>query len=384
MAEICLDGIQAINYMNDNYTNHIKIWEIESLRGIAAFFVVLLHLPIWNIVLDINFLRNSYLMVDLFFVLSGFVIYGAYSENIKSASDIFRFQLLRLGRLYPIHVLMLIVYLVLEFVRYITVEKFGTIVDVKPFEKSNLSSFIQHIFLVQSIGPLGLTDSYNVPAWSISVEFYTYLIFSVLILFFGKLKNIMFFIIFFLSITLTLFEKKFGFDALLRCFCGFFIGCIVAHACRITRVNFSSSTLAVCFAGLIIFMSFDISARQGIFIYFLTALLVFSLIKTEKSTIKQVLNSKPLIFLGAISYSLYMSHYVVIRIFDIILRRIFKMPVYAGINGGIETQLDVIQLMIALFFLIPIIIGVSYILYKYIELPLRALSRKTIFEYMPK
>ena len=61
-----------------------KIEELESLRGIAAFLIVLFHIPKWNVIIDINLIRNGYLMVQLFFVLSGYVIYNAYSTKIKT------------------------------------------------------------------------------------------------------------------------------------------------------------------------------------------------------------------------------------------------------------------------------------------------------------
>lgn len=56
------------------YPNSAKIKELESIRGLAAFLVVFYHLPKWNPILDIRLVNNGYLMVHLFFVLSGFVI----------------------------------------------------------------------------------------------------------------------------------------------------------------------------------------------------------------------------------------------------------------------------------------------------------------------
>ena len=51
---------------------------LDSLRGFAALFVVFLH-SYWNHdFYFLNFIRNSYLFVDLFFILSGFVIISAH------------------------------------------------------------------------------------------------------------------------------------------------------------------------------------------------------------------------------------------------------------------------------------------------------------------
>jgi peptidoglycan/LPS O-acetylase OafA/YrhL len=58
----------------EQYQNHTKIEELESIRGLAALLVVFFHIPKWNIMFDIGIINNAYMMVDLFFVLSGFVI----------------------------------------------------------------------------------------------------------------------------------------------------------------------------------------------------------------------------------------------------------------------------------------------------------------------
>lgn len=59
-----------------------KIHELESIRGIAALLIVVHHIPSWNALFyDITIIKNASLMVELFFVLSGFVIFKAYSEK---------------------------------------------------------------------------------------------------------------------------------------------------------------------------------------------------------------------------------------------------------------------------------------------------------------
>ncbi|MFX5464960.1 hypothetical protein ABTD44_21555, partial [Acinetobacter baumannii] len=75
--------------------------------------------PNWNPLFDIGIVRSGYLMVHLFFVLSGFVIYNAYAARIDSAQDLMRFQFLRFGRLYPVHLLFLLVYVLFEVAKYV-------------------------------------------------------------------------------------------------------------------------------------------------------------------------------------------------------------------------------------------------------------------------
>lgn len=48
-----------------------KVNELEIIKGIAALSVAFFHVPMYNPILDIKLKSNGYLMVDLFFVLSG-------------------------------------------------------------------------------------------------------------------------------------------------------------------------------------------------------------------------------------------------------------------------------------------------------------------------
>ena len=60
------------------------------------------------------FVDNAWLMVDFFFVLSGFVIALNYQGAIRSGASLLEFQYRRFFRLYPLHLVMLLVFLLLE------------------------------------------------------------------------------------------------------------------------------------------------------------------------------------------------------------------------------------------------------------------------------
>jgi peptidoglycan/LPS O-acetylase OafA/YrhL len=94
-----------------------KIYQLESLRGIAAVMVVLYHCA-GRAKFEIAFANNFYLFVDFFFVLSGFVIALNYSGKIDTKNDFFDFQFKRFLRLYPLHFAMLVVFLFLEIFKY--------------------------------------------------------------------------------------------------------------------------------------------------------------------------------------------------------------------------------------------------------------------------
>lgn len=88
--------------MNTQYTiQHSRFEYLDGIRGVAAIFVLIRHTGgLWGF----EFFR-SYLAVDIFFILSGFVIAHAYDEKLRSAALSFTdFAKLRVVRLYPVFI----------------------------------------------------------------------------------------------------------------------------------------------------------------------------------------------------------------------------------------------------------------------------------------
>jgi peptidoglycan/LPS O-acetylase OafA/YrhL len=75
---------------------------LDAMRGVAAISVMIYHFSPFlskRVVLP-----GAYLAVDLFFVLSGFVICHAYEEKLQQGMGLPRFLLVRLIRLYPLYI----------------------------------------------------------------------------------------------------------------------------------------------------------------------------------------------------------------------------------------------------------------------------------------
>ena len=89
---------------------------LESLRGFAAVSVALFHFNVGSS-FNNSFTNNAGIMVDFFFVLSGFVIALSYMEKIKNCNDLVSFQKKRFWRLYPLHMVMLLIFVLLEFIK---------------------------------------------------------------------------------------------------------------------------------------------------------------------------------------------------------------------------------------------------------------------------
>src|SRR6202142_2994764 len=106
---------------------------LESLRGVAALIVVVYHAVWLNPVTNSRFFLNGALMVDFFFVLSGFVIFHSYGSRLSSLRDFGRFLWLRLGRLYPLHFAFLLVFLAIEAAKYFAQVRFGIVAEKPAF-----------------------------------------------------------------------------------------------------------------------------------------------------------------------------------------------------------------------------------------------------------
>ena len=87
---------------------------LDGLRGVAAIAVVLFHIRWSNHVTETHFVRESYLFVDLFFILSGFIITRAYGDQIRTLHQASKFLILRFFRLYPLHIAVLLVCVLYE------------------------------------------------------------------------------------------------------------------------------------------------------------------------------------------------------------------------------------------------------------------------------
>lgn len=367
------------DFHQEIYPNSAKIEELESIRGLAALLIVFFHLPKYSPILDIGLVNNGYLMVELFFVLSGFVICNAYAEKITTKKDLFRFQLLRFGRLYPVHLLFLFVFLGIEIAKYIASTKFGINSPNKiPFETNNLSAFVKNIFLISSVLP-NQSLSYNGPAWSISVEFYTYLVFAASILLIRKSNVIFFTVLSSISLLMLATENTFGFESMLSCFAGFFIGCLTAKFTKYIKVNLSSFYSVIAFFAIVSFLQFKTTKDFDLLIYFLTATLIATLVLSKNGTLKQILRFRFLTWLGAVSYSVYMSHAAIEWVVNQVIRVVLKKPEIVGVDGKSFPQLSRLETLFACIVVISVVLMISTLVYNFIEKPMREKSRRFAF-----
>jgi peptidoglycan/LPS O-acetylase OafA/YrhL len=363
-----------------------KIEELESIRGIAALLVVLFHMPAWNPRLhDIRFFLNSYYMVDLFFVLSGFVMNLNYGNRLHSVGDVARFQFLRLGRLYPVHVLFLLLAVLTTASSWIAATAFGlNMPNGSAFRDATFTDFAAQLLLVHSLGFFKIAHPFNLPSWSISVEFYTYLVFGILCLLSHYVLRLSAFIVLAgAALVLLAFggDSIGNFSEILQCLAGYFLGCLVASfAARHPHALPRGSTLTAL-AAMTLFLCVKRNPQFDIAIFFLSALLIMAVVCSRHDYTKRVLGHRSLKFLGLISYSIYMSHIFVLWVCNQFVRVVLRRP--EAVADGISTpQLSLFGALLWYAIAVAATILLSALVYKFIEDPFRLKSKEFARRFM--
>lgn len=163
----------------------VFIRQLTGIRFVAAFWVLAYHLQgpfnvlgLLSIPILADVMRVGRLGVDLFFALSGFILTHTYLTRMGSALHVkqtLKFWWLRLARIYPVHLVMLIVAGLAVFAQA-RVE--GESIDRDWW---NPVDFTKNLLLIQEWGP-NPERGWNFVAWSLSMEWLAYLAFPFLVL----------------------------------------------------------------------------------------------------------------------------------------------------------------------------------------------------------
>ena len=357
----------------DNKKNYLYRKDIDGLRAIAVFVVIFYHmgLPLFH---------AGYIGVDIFFVISGYLISSIILKDIENRKfDIKNFYIRRIRRILPI--LLLVVTLSLIFFYKILLPY--QLIDFSKSALSTLGFFSNFYFLLNSgyFSP-GANELPLLHTWSLSIEEQFYIFYPLILIFFltylNKKKYIfIFFIILILSslalaqfggnlkTTYPFLEKNFSFFNQ-SYFASFFMTfgriwelLIGYYLCLIFRKNFQFSlilrNLISMLGAILIIISLFIFNKDTPHPSLITLLPVagtsFILIFSNHNTfIYKILSYKILVWLGLISYSLYLWHH----------------PILIFLNFTIDDLNYVYQLI----YIISVII-ISFFSWKYFELPFR-------------
>ena len=147
---------------------------LTSVRFVLALGVVLFHYQlqwVWDTSAVTGVLERARLGVDAFFILSGFVLTHAYRQALEDRRlDYRRFLAARLARIYPAHLAVLLLVLVMVGAATLVGDSFNR-------DFYNLPGLVATVALVHAWFPGGLVAEWNGPSWSLSAEWFAYLIF---------------------------------------------------------------------------------------------------------------------------------------------------------------------------------------------------------------
>jgi peptidoglycan/LPS O-acetylase OafA/YrhL len=348
---------------------------LDSLRGVAATLVVFFHISWDNHVTGLHFFRQSFLFVDLFFILSGFIIATVYGQRIQTFSDATRFMIRRFFRLYPLHLTTLLFLVALETSKYLAATHgLSTSSEVFAYQRTVPAIFVNFAFL-QGAGVLD-TLSWNTPSWSISCEMIAYAVFAWIAATGWVLSRFFWLIIIpiftgYAYLILSRGTLNVTFDiGTIRCLCGFFLGSFIA---RMPAAPFPNLLVVVSASATTLIIA-CLSGVYEIFVVPAFAVLVYAL-RNDESTIASFFLTKPLAFLGRISFSIYLVHYVVISIVGTILKiTLHAKPVQ--MNGWEVPILDISPLLGDCLVATAVIctLLIANFTYKLIEMPGRELG----------
>ena len=361
---------------------------LTSLRGIAAILVILLHVNIfcfalapWDSPLD-HFIQKGYLWVDFFFLLSGFIMMHVYSESFKEGirGNFKKFMRSRFARIYPLHIFSFLSMVAF----YFWYRANFTLYPSDYANTFNMQSIWTIFLLVHSMG-INHNLSWNSPSWSISVEWWMYVLFPFLLIpfrritdwkkifiFFGIIGGYIFIIYYLYPLsmgnvrTMTDFQDKldvtynYGF---IRCFFGFLFGMLLYELYRVGwgKRYLNKNIVWLFTLGIaVLIMSFPLPDFISIVVF---AGIVLVSVYAE-GVGKIILNWKPLVYLGDISYSIYLMH---LPIMDFLFNYL-KVKKFPGIR--LENP-SWFQAWLYTLVYLTIVILVSTLTYRLIEVPMR-------------
>ncbi|MCK5696529.1 MAG: acyltransferase [Gammaproteobacteria bacterium] len=346
-----------------------KIKNIQSLRGIAVLLVVLFHLL--NIeqkyggsehILP-NFFQFGMFGVDLFFVISGFVMVAITRGKFQVFNESLKFLYHRIARIYPLYWIYTSLLFIVFFLQPMLINNAqGNQVDI-------LSSFLlipSHILPLVVVG------------WSLIHEMYFYIIFFLILLLIPEkyLRYMLLIWGFFVLIMnnywisnnpiIQVISHPLTFEFLGGCFIAIFYFQKEVHISNKILLILTLFSITVSLLSFLYYQKMTASIIPlgwwRIIIFGLPALLlVYCAIIAEKNG--YIIHSS-LLLIGNASYSIYLSHVLTLSVFG----RIWSL-------FSIDSIIDNI---IIIPILIILVLGVGFLSYLILEKPLFRLSRHII------
>lgn len=349
-----------------------------SIRGLAALGVVLFHLNI-GIPHDFSpnqytdFVKNSWVFVDLFFILSGFImamIYKNFLVEDTSYKDLKAFFVHRFARIYPLHFMTMVFMVCLSLAMQFKVN------SPNIFNAQFLWDIFQNVLLIHA---WGFSDRYvlDFPSWSISVEFAAYLLFPIFALYWRARLPVVAVVVglcvYYMALNL---EFKGSLDVgerlnLLRGLPSFLLGMVLYHYRNITT-TIPKSLITIFQVSAIIAVVGIMHLNYNKFLLIPAFASLVMLTWEDRGAVSGVLCLSWLKSLGQLSFSIYLLHIPV---------RNVGFSVWPKISGGFP---QVVQSLGFVLSVTIVTISLSAIIYRYLECPARDYLKKALLNKEPR
>jgi peptidoglycan/LPS O-acetylase OafA/YrhL len=351
------------------------IKNFESIRGIAALIVALYHLNIGAAFFPV--VRNGYLFVDLFFVLSGFIMCAAYGSKINTVDSVYSFVIRRIGRLYPLLIFSTLFFVIVAnaivLAKRIAVSYGYAGVLNNPNALEYLVPTTSEVLATLTLThAMGVFDRLilNTPSWSISVEFYAYFLFAALTLLLkGRARLVAFGILSLVGFAVSVWASTtvhecleeegclsltydFGFA---RCVYSFCLGALAFYGSRMLPPN--PVGLQIVAMSMLAVLVWAVDTFPALAFAFPIAFTVLVLsICNDTGPLHYILKLAPLQILGERSYSIYLMHMPLLLLFENVAKR----------ADGV-----LLNTMVLLLYVTTLIVVAGWT-YKFIENPFRS------------
>jgi peptidoglycan/LPS O-acetylase OafA/YrhL len=288
----------------------VRLDSLTGLRIFAAVWVMLLHFRTVTATTTFEFplidrfvLQGNY-GVDLFFVLSGFILSHVYFTHFRSKvgrSSYWSFISFRFARLYPVHLVTFLMMVALYVGQMVLMGRSSA----EAPERYALWPVLQTLTMTHAWSGHAVTP--NLPSWSISAEWFAYLLFPFLCILIARSRLM---VVAFLAFGLGLAVLGEADNEIVRVMAGFLVGMatfqLSRHSLRLVRLPFLGSLIVLLIIG---WAMSGAAARLEIGIV-LFAALIFAL-SNGRDWLCRVLGRRTVVYLGEVSYALYMVHWVV-------------------------------------------------------------------------
>jgi len=372
---------------------------LDGFRGVLALCVAIHHANWFSYVNYRSFINEGFVIIDLFFAFSGFLMFRLYAEKLSNTAQCGEFMRRRFARLYPIHLFMVFIFLAYAIAR-VLVHKVGIATlepgEVLPFSPGAQEGWLSLFTNLALLHSMGIHDSlsFNFPSWTISVEFFTYFVFMAMMLWappkkswhFALMAGMIGLIYFGLSRIKPNMDITYDFG-FLRCMGGFFTGVLTAWVYNnlLQRRAVSGQVLPVGLISVIEALTVFISLLFVIYCtgkdqFFVAPILFFFVLvfAFDGGYISHFMSLPVFRYLAKISYSVYMTHAIFAIVFAVVGLHLFPGYLSPGPEGtGLAGDLYMIPYLAT-------VIVFSHMTYKYVEVPGGRFLRKLDWPWQNK